>query len=352
MVNNTDTIKAFFAAIVAGFLAAKLGAIAFSIAANANPIGLAVLAIAVSVTALVAAMTYLQVKFGTFTTIFEYLKSVFEQLKPVLDIIWQQFMILANEIGTNLLGIWRENREEIILLAKILGVALLVILGVLVVGILALVKVLSVAVGAIRQVLQAINWLQDSATNAGRATAQAFVNMYNTISGLVGLFFRVGADIASGIVNGIRSGAGAVIDTIKRIAADSLNTVKAFFGIRSPSKVMADIGKNLMYGMANGISSAAGSVVSTAQSASSDILGGFGGNATLAPNIAGEGFTGANTKKYIVNVTQNNSGIVARSRSDWREINKDGIESINEELRAKGLPELGGGMLSTGGSTV
>ena len=44
------------------------------------------------------------------------------------------------------------------------------------------------------------------------------------------------------------------------------------------------------------------------------------------------------------------SGIVARSRSEWRDIMKDGVEAINEELRSRGLAsqQLGGGALSGG----
>lgn len=197
-----------------------------------------------------------------------------------------------------------------------------------------------------------VNFVRDRFNDFYRYVVDPVRNAFNTVVALANQFFNVGRDIIQGIVNGIKNNAGQVVETIKRIAADSLNAVKSFFGIKSPSKVMAEVGKNLMYGMANGISSAAGSVVSTAQSASSDILGGFGGNATLAPNIAGESFTGANRKYYTVNVSQNNSGIVARSRAEWRDINKDGIESLNEELRAKGLPEIGGGGLSTGGSTI
>ena len=41
----------------------------------------------------------------------------------------------------------------------------------------------------------------------------------------------------------------------------------------------------------------------------------------------------------------NPSGIVARSRSEWRAIIADGIEAINEELRARGIDELGGGKI-------
>lgn len=197
-----------------------------------------------------------------------------------------------------------------------------------------------------------INFIRDRFNEVYNYVVRPMQNAFNEAMATARRFADVGRDIIQGIVNGLRNAGGQVVETVKRIAAESLDAVKSFFGIKSPSKVMADVGKNLMYGMANGISSAAGSVVNTAQSASNDILGGFGGNATLAPNIAGEGFTGAQRRTYVYNVTQNNSGIVAQSRSAWREINKDGIEAVNEELRAKGAPEIGGGYLGVGGSTI
>lgn len=42
------------------------------------------------------------------------------------------------------------------------------------------------------------------------------------------------------------------------------------------------------------------------------------------------------------------NGIMARSRSDLREIAKDLLEAVNEELRSKGAPEIGSGALTVG----
>jgi phage-related tail protein len=42
-----------------------------------------------------------------------------------------------------------------------------------------------------------------------------------------------------------------------------------------------------------------------------------------------------------VTVNLHMDGIMARSRSDLREIAKDMIGAVNEELRAKGKPQLG-----------
>jgi hypothetical protein len=44
-----------------------------------------------------------------------------------------------------------------------------------------------------------------------------------------------------------------------------------------------------------------------------------------------------------INVTLEQSGIVARSRSEFRDIIADGLEAVNEDLRARGYEEIGGG---------
>jgi hypothetical protein len=41
-----------------------------------------------------------------------------------------------------------------------------------------------------------------------------------------------------------------------------------------------------------------------------------------------------------VNISLNMSGVMARSRSDLRDIAKDMINAVNEELQAKGKMEL------------
>lgn len=62
-----------------------------------------------------------------------------------------------------------------------------------------------------------------------------------------------GGDIIRGLWNGIQGLAGWLWDKIVGWAGGLVDGVLNFFGISSPSKVMADIGKNLVLGMAKGI---------------------------------------------------------------------------------------------------
>lgn len=65
---------------------------------------------------------------------------------------------------------------------------------------------------------------------------------------------QVGKDICSGIAKGLKAAAHTIIEAVKSLAQDALDSVKDFFDIGSPSKVMAEeVGKWLPAGIAVGI---------------------------------------------------------------------------------------------------
>jgi phage-related protein len=64
----------------------------------------------------------------------------------------------------------------------------------------------------------------------------------------------LGRNIIDGIVRGLRAAGSAVKDFLMNIAKGALDSVKRFFGIKSPSRVMADeVGRYLPLGIAQGI---------------------------------------------------------------------------------------------------
>lgn len=54
---------------------------------------------------------------------------------------------------------------------------------------------------------------------------------------------------------------------------------------------------------------------------------------------------GASMAQAPINITLAPQGIIARSRGELRDIIADGIEAVNEELRARGVPQIGGGYI-------
>lgn len=66
---------------------------------------------------------------------------------------------------------------------------------------------------------------------------------------------KIGKDMIDGLIQGIKSQASALGDSIKSAASGALDSVKNFLGIHSPSTVMRDqVGKYIPEGIAEGIS--------------------------------------------------------------------------------------------------
>lgn len=73
-----------------------------------------------------------------------------------------------------------------------------------------------------------------------------------------GTLLDIGGSIVDGIVQGLGDGAQAVINAVTGLGESALNSIKNFFGIASPSKVMADeVGRYIPEGLAMGIKNAA-----------------------------------------------------------------------------------------------
>lgn len=238
----------------------------------------------------------------------------------------------------------------------------------------------------INPVAAAVRAVWDKIVGIKNAVVNGVNSAWNWIKDQFNRFVNVGKDLINGLVRGVGNAKDAVVNKVKEICSGALDAVKNFFGIKSPSRVMAQMGDFLMQGFSNGMDKAGTAVVNTAEMISQRVTDGvnhtinqvqkgatkIGGvysgmqaniNAISAAGVAplntsvaaminasaaNEANGGAIAQAPIV-VQQNNSGIVARSRSEWRDIVADGLEAVNEDLRARNLPEIGGGKVS--GST-
>lgn len=82
---------------------------------------------------------------------------------------------------------------------------------------------------------------------------QIITSIVNGLAGGVKDVAAVGKDIIKGLWNGINDMAGWISKKIKSFGEGVLGGIKDFFGIHSPSKVMADeVGKNLALGIGEG----------------------------------------------------------------------------------------------------
>ncbi|KXB66184.1 phage tail tape measure protein, TP901 family [Parvimonas sp. KA00067] len=63
----------------------------------------------------------------------------------------------------------------------------------------------------------------------------------------------IGENIIQGLINGIGSMGGALVSAARNIANSFIGSIKSFFGINSPSRVMAGFGVNIGEGLVNGV---------------------------------------------------------------------------------------------------
>lgn len=110
-------------------------------------------------------------------------------------------------------------------------------------------KIAAGILSAVGQVLSAIGSLMGQAVTS--------------IAGFVGRMVSAGVDLMLGLARGIGNAVGDVVAKAKAAASRVVNSVKSFFGIRSPSRVFAEIGFRLDQGLAKGIEDNIG-LVSTA----------------------------------------------------------------------------------------
>ncbi|MSS84481.1 tape measure protein [Actinomycetaceae bacterium WB03_NA08] len=93
-----------------------------------------------------------------------------------------------------------------------------------------------------------------------QAVADLGPQLVQAVLDLIPQLFQAGKDLLGGLINGIKDMAGGAVDAIKGVGGNILDGVKGFFGIHSPSTVMADIGGYLDAGLAGGLGKGASSV--------------------------------------------------------------------------------------------
>lgn len=314
--------------------------------------------------------TIAQIIFVVLMGVFNWILNTF--LRPLFNFYVAIFTAIWNVIATVFNAIWN-------VISSVAGAIWNVI-----------VSVFSAVLNFVRAVF---GWIRDT-------IVRPIIDAYNMIAGIVGRIrdtvvggirsaigaigsfvgeaINAGRNLIDGIVRGVSGAKDAVVNKVKEIASGALDAVKKFFGIKSPSRVMAQMGDYMMQGMQNGIQRAGQAVVKAATTISGKISDGMQDSISnvsdgarsvvgvyrgmygqlnamnmqpagaLAGNISAmNGAAESNPNGAIaqppVNVTLEQSGIVARSRSEFRDIIADGIEAVNEDLRARGYNEIGDG---------
>lgn len=253
---------------------------------------------------------------------------------------------------------------SLIAIAAIVGI-LIIAVGVALVAAFALVvAAIQVAIYVVDKIILGIMWLGDAiagviynlyqfGVTVTRVFGRAYLDVKNFFSGInsffanlfasiTRLFGRVGIAIGDAIGNGFKS----VINGILRFAVgkinsfiDSVNNAVDLIN-KIPGVDVSKMARLPVPQLASGGIVTSPTLAMIGEGRESEAVIPLSKLDAMLSN--GGGGSGSNAKYEI---TINMAGIMAKSRNDLRAISKDIIESVNEELRAKQLPEIGGGAI-------
>ena len=186
---------------------------------------------------------------------------------------------------------------------------------------------------------QFVSAIVSGGANAVSAVVSMGTQIVSSITGFVGDMVSAGADLIRGLVNGIKSMAGAAVNAAKSVVGDAIAGAKNLLGINSPSRVFRSFGEYTMQGLEIGINRMANRAVGAVTDVAKDMTNSFAPDLTTTADIDGQigNFnrelrstvdadiqSGIETQRPIVNVTVRNEGDVEMIRSYIQE--QDGID--------------------------
>lgn len=162
---------------------------------------------------------------------------------------------------------------------------------------------------------------------------QAVQNVWNWIKNAFGTIAEIGTSILKGAVNSVLGFAENTINGFIRLINGAIGAINKIPGVN-----IGKIGELHIPRLAEG------GIVPATMGGTLAVIGEGGEDEAVIPlsklkdmNLGGGGGE--------ANITINLSGVMARSRTDLRDIGVELIEAVNEGLRAKNLPQLGNGRI-------
>lgn len=146
----------------------------------------------------------------------------------------------------------------------------------------------------VNTITKVTTWKNNLGQKAREAGQELLDKLISKVKEIPDKIKSIGGDIVSGLWNGISDKFGWLTDKISGFASDVTDKLKNFFGIHSPSKVMADeVGKWLPEGIAVGISDNAKSVLSAMKDVTvGAVSGARAGLSTATTTLGGGAVTG------------------------------------------------------------
>ena len=222
---------------------------------------------------------------------------------PILQVIWTVISTVFNAIVSVIssvmsaiwgviTAVWNAILPFIQPILNVMSAVISTVFG----GIAAVVNGLMNAIKnyIINPVATAVGYVVGTVGQIATSIKNAVQNAYNAVVNFVGNFTSAGKNLIDGIVKGVAGAKDAVVNKIKEICSGALDAVKNFFGIKSPSRVMAQMGKFMMQGWSGGLESMRDAVVKTATDIASDVYDGLSGDISFGGlSFAGSGINGS-----------------------------------------------------------
>lgn len=207
--------------------------------------------------------------------------------------------------------------------------------------VMAIPKVLPPLLKAVGSLISAVpRYIIGYASAVAGAFGQIIQKGVDKVKGFVGKMASAAGNLIKGLIRGIGNGTKAVINKIKEICSGALDAIKNFFGIKSPSRVMAQMGDYMMQGLSKGIDRSADGVVDSMNNVSQEIMAsantdlgtgfdiGYSTDSTIErsilANVTADNFSGsAPVSNFTINMNNN-----INSKLDAQEIGQIMMTSI------------------------
>lgn len=149
------------------------------------------------------------------------------------------------------------------------------------------------------------------------------------LSDLLGPAKEAGANLINGLVAGVTGYAGKLIESALAAGKAFFSSICGFFGIQSPSTVMADVGRNIVQGLINGIGEFLGGLGTKALEIGQTVLNGVTELPGKLAEKASEGMT------WFVNGIGGFFGAAGQKGTEIATSVGDGVSALAGNLRTK-----------------
>ena len=212
-----------------------------------------------------------------FETIGNLLQTIVDALAPAIDALAEAFGTILDAVARIVSAIVDALAPVIQVIAEALGGIITVlaeIVGAVVDALAPAIKLIGDVLGAIFGVIAKIVDLVcgilkpviDVICGALKAIGDVINNIFNGVKNLTSKAVETGKNIIQGIGTGIKNAATGLWNGIKNVGNNIVNGFKNFFGIHSPSKLMAsEIGEYLPAGIDEGMKNAMPALLSSAE---------------------------------------------------------------------------------------